>query len=72
MTSHQDKGWGVSLPPLFVPPNLVKKVIYEESSQFIKKKKQPQYQMKDGLCLGALRTAQQARVKINGLRKVLP
>lgn len=75
MTNHQDKGWGVSLPPLLFSLNLVeKKVIYEEIHPFIKKKKklQPCYQMKDVLCLGALRIAQQARVEINGLRKVLP
>lgn len=76
MTNHQDKGWGVSLPPLLFSLNLVEtKVIYEEIYPFIQKKKkktQPCYQMKDGLCLGALRIAQQARVEINGLRKVLP
>lgn len=38
MTSHQDKGWGVSLPSLLFPLNLVKKkVIYEEIPQFVKK-----------------------------------
>lgn len=33
---------------------------------------QPHYQMKDGLCLGALKRAQQKRVKIPRLRKALP
>lgn len=41
MTNHQDKGWGVSLPPLLFSLNLVEtKVIYEEIYPFIQKKKQ--------------------------------
>lgn len=40
MTNHQDKGWGVSLPPLLFSLNLVEtKVIYEEIYPFIQKKK---------------------------------
>lgn len=72
MTCHQDKGWGFSLPPLLFPLNLMKKKgVYGEIHSFVQEM-QPHYQMKDGLCLGALRTAQQKRVKTPGLRKAQP
>lgn len=42
MTSHQDKGWGVSLPPLLFSLDLMGgegEVIYEENHPLVRKKK---------------------------------